>query len=185
MVDLILLLVFLLASSALVWVSRPSLLHPRSHGFYRFLAWEAILAGVLFNLDGWFDHPFAWYQLISWPLLVVSLCMLIPALVMLKRAGKQDSQRPGESLLEFEKTTALITTGIYRTIRHPMYSSLLFLAWGVFFKSPSWLDGLIVLIATLALLATARSEESENLCFFGQAYAEYMQKTKQFIPFVY
>jgi protein-S-isoprenylcysteine O-methyltransferase Ste14 len=88
-------------------------------------------------------------------------------------------------MLEFEKTTALVTTGIYRYIRHPMYSSLLFLAWGVFFKSPSWADGLIVAVATLALLATARTEEAEDLRFFGEAYREYTRRSKRFIPFIF
>jgi protein-S-isoprenylcysteine O-methyltransferase Ste14 len=178
------LIVFLSASLALAYISRASLLHPGSHGFYRFLAWEAILAGVLLNLDGWFADPFAWYQLISWLLLLISLYLLVHSLVLLKRAGQQDAQREDKALLEFEKTTRLVTHGLYRYIRHPMYSSLLFLAWGVFF-SPSPLDALIALAATLALLATARTEEAENLRFFGPAYREYMGRTRRFIPFIY
>ena len=177
--------VFLLASLALAYISRASLLHPRSHGFYRFLAWEAILVGVLLNLEGWFDKLLAWHQLISWLLLIISLYLLIHSLVLLKRAGKQDTQRTEETLLEFEKTSVLVTHGIYRYIRHPMYSSLLFLAWGVFFKSPSTLDGLIALAATLALVATAQKEEAENIHFFGPVYQKYMLQTKRFIPFIY
>jgi len=57
----------------------------------------------------------------------------------------------------------LVTEGIYRYIRHPMYSSLLLLAWGVFFKSFSWAALVLVLVATLALFATAKAEEAENL----------------------
>lgn len=45
-------------------------------------------------------------------------------------AGKPASHRHDETLMSFEKTTALVTTGIYRRIRHPLYGSLLFLAWG-------------------------------------------------------
>jgi protein-S-isoprenylcysteine O-methyltransferase Ste14 len=183
--DLIYIFVFGLSSLALVYISRASLLHPRSHGFYRFIAWEAILAGVIFNLDGWFHDPLSWHQLISWPLLMISLYLLLHSLVLLKRSGRQDARRTDAPLLEFEKTTTLVTTGIYRYIRHPMYSSLLFLAWGIFFKSPSWLDILIVLVATLALVATARSEEAEDLRFFGTAYREYMGRSKRFIPFVF
>ena len=177
--------VFIVASLAFVYISRSSLLHPRSHGFYRFIAWEAILAGVLFNLDGWFHDPFSWHQLISWPVLVVSLYLLIHSLVLLKRSGRQDAKRSDAPMLDFEKTTALVTDGIYRYIRHPMYSSLLFLAWGVFFKSPSWVDGLIVMVATLALVATARTEEAEDVRFFGEAYQDYMRRSKRFIPFIF
>ena len=54
---------FVLATAALAYVSRASLAAPRSHGFYRFFAWEAILALVLLNLDGWLRDPFSWHQL--------------------------------------------------------------------------------------------------------------------------
>ncbi|MEJ2737690.1 MAG: isoprenylcysteine carboxylmethyltransferase family protein, partial [Anaerolineae bacterium] len=88
-------------------------------------------------------------------------------------------------LIEFEKTTRLVTVGAYRYIRHPLYSSLLFLAWGIFFKDPSWIGGLLVLAATLLLLVTARAEEAENVRFFGQAYEAYMGQTKRFIPYLF
>jgi protein-S-isoprenylcysteine O-methyltransferase Ste14 len=88
-------------------------------------------------------------------------------------------------LVAFEKTTALVTTGAYSYIRHPLYSSLLFLAWGIFFKDPSWLGGLLALGATLFLVATARVEEAENLRFFGEAYREYMKQTGMFVPFLF
>ena len=66
-----------------------------------------------------------------------------------------------------------------------MYSSLLLLAWGVFWKAPSMAGAALVAIATGCLLATARAEERENLHFFGPAYAAYMRRTKRFIPFLF
>jgi protein-S-isoprenylcysteine O-methyltransferase Ste14 len=178
-------IVFIIASLLLVVISRGSLMQPRSHGFSRLIAWEAILAGVLFNLSSWFKDPFSWQQLISWFLLIISAYLLIYSLVMLKRSGRQDTKRSDAPMLEFEKTTNLVTTGIYQYIRHPMYSSLLFLAWGIFFKSPSWVDGIIVFVATAALWATARTEEAEDVRFFGEAYREYMRRSKRFVPFIF
>jgi hypothetical protein len=35
-------------------ISWSSLCHPRSHGFYRFFAWEAILALFVQNMSFWF-----------------------------------------------------------------------------------------------------------------------------------
>ena len=46
------LFVFVVVSAVIVYVSRASLRVPRSHGFYRFFAWEVILALTLLNLDG-------------------------------------------------------------------------------------------------------------------------------------
>ena len=73
-------------------------------------------------------------------------------------------------LLCFEKTTQLVTTGAFKYIRHPLYSSLLLLAWGVFFKRPSWVGAGVALGATAFLLATAKVEELENIRYFGATY---------------
>jgi protein-S-isoprenylcysteine O-methyltransferase Ste14 len=88
-------------------------------------------------------------------------------------------------LLAFEKTSALVTTGIYRHIRHPLYSSLLLLIWGAFFKSPTWLGAGLALAASLCLILTAKADEVECINYFGESYREYMKKTKKFIPFLF
>ena len=84
-----------------------------------------------------------------------------------------------------EKTTRLITEGTYKFIRHPLYSSLLLLAWGTFFKTPSWRDLDLALADSAFLYITAKIEEQENLSYFGPPYEEYMGKTKMFIPFIF
>jgi len=179
------LLIFAIGSAVIVYVSRASLRAPRSHGFYRFFAWEAILALTVLNLDHWFYNPFAWHQLVSWFLLVVSLFLVIHGVRLLKQMGKQNTQRDDSPMLAFEKTTAIVTAGAYRYIRHPLYSSLLFLAWGVAFKTLSWFNILLAVVATIFLVATARAEEAEDIRFFGPAYQEYMRTTKMFIPFLF
>jgi protein-S-isoprenylcysteine O-methyltransferase Ste14 len=84
-----------------------------------------------------------------------------------------------------ESTTTLVIVGAYKYIRHPLYSSLLFLAWGVFFKAPSILGGILAAVATAFLVTTARIEESENVQKFGVEYAAYMKTTRMFIPFLF
>jgi protein-S-isoprenylcysteine O-methyltransferase Ste14 len=179
------LVVFFLGTLVVAYLSRASLSVPGSHGFYRFFAWLAILGLALLNIDAWFREPFSWHQLISWPLLVVSAVLVIVGVRLLRQHGEPDPQRDDVPLVAFEKTTNLVTTGAYSYIRHPLYSSLLFLAWGIFFKDPSWLGGLLALAASLSLVTTARVEESENLRFFGPAYREYMKQTKMFVPFLF
>jgi protein-S-isoprenylcysteine O-methyltransferase Ste14 len=85
----------------------------------------------------------------------------------------------------FEDTTTLVTVGAYKYIRHPLYSSLLFLAWGIFFKNVSLLTTLLAVVATVSLVATARVEEQENVAKFGDSYTAYMQQTKMFVPFLF
>ena len=179
------LIAFAVATVFLLAISRASLRDLGSHGFYRFFAWEAILILTLLNLDHWFDEPFSLPHLVSWLLLALSLFLVIHGVRLLHRVGRPDSTREDTTLLGLEKTTMLVTVGAYRYIRHPLYSSLLLLAWGVFFKSPSWIGAGLAIAATLCLTATARIEEAENTRFFGPVYQEYMKRTRMFIPFLF
>jgi protein-S-isoprenylcysteine O-methyltransferase Ste14 len=177
-------ILFAAGSAGILYASRRALNHPRSHGFYRFFAWEILLILLLVNLPGWFKAALAWHQLISWALLVISLGLVISAIRQLEKHGAQDKDRSDPTLLGMEKTTRLVTGGLYRYIRHPLYSSLLFLTWGVFFKSPSWPDAALALLCSAFLYITARIEEGENCAYFGEAYTEYIQHSKMFVPFI-
>lgn len=180
------LIAFVVLSAGLAYISRASLRAPRSHGFYRFFAWEFIAALFLLNIDVWFLDPFSWHQLVSWFLLIVCLVPLVFGIRSLRDHGKPVAQRDAEpQLLAYEKTSTLVTTGIYHYIRHPLYSSLLLLTWGIFFKDPTVPGVLLALAATLLLIATAKADEAECIRFFGPPYQAYMERTKMFVPFVF
>ena len=179
-------ILFAIGSIAITTISWKSLFKPGSHGFYRFFAWEVILGLFLVNAKFWFVHPFALNQLIAWLLLFVSLIPLAFGVHSLRTRGQPVQQREGDpSLLAFEKTSQLVTSGIYHYIRHPLYSSLFLLTWGIFFKSISLLSMALAGISTSFLILTAKADEAECTQFFGGAYREYMKKTKMFVPFVY
>jgi protein-S-isoprenylcysteine O-methyltransferase Ste14 len=176
---------FAVLSVGIIYISRDSLRAPRSHGFYRFFAWEFIVVLLLLNIDDWFRAPWSWNQMISWVLLILSIILLVLGIRSLVARGKPVKQRDGEpQLLAFEKTSMLVTAGIYHHIRHPLYSSLLLLTWGIFFKAPAGLGALLALAATLFLVATARADEAECVLRFGPRYRAYMKHTKMFVPFV-
>lgn len=180
------LLVFATASLALVYFSRQVLTRPRSHGFYRFVAWELILALWLLNVSEWFKDWLAWHQMLSWVLLIVSFLPLILGVRALRERGRPNRKhRSGPELLAFERTTKLVTDGVYQYIRHPLYSSLFLLDWGIFFKQPSWIGVALALGASLFLVATARADEAECLDCFGAEYRQYMQHTRMFIPYIF
>ncbi len=178
--------IFVVVSAVFAYISRASLPAPRSHGFYRFWAWECILGLFMLNVEVWFRDPFSVPQLVSWLLLIVSAVLVIHGVYLLRRMGKSDDAREDAPLLAFEKTTTLVVEGLYRYIRHPMYSSLLFLAWGIFFKdATSWIGVGLAAAATLFLTLTAKAEEGEDIRFFGAAYRDYMRRTRMFIPFLF
>jgi protein-S-isoprenylcysteine O-methyltransferase Ste14 len=178
---------FVVATAILVAVSRRSLRRTRSHGFPRFFAWEGIAALAVLNLDRWFDRPFCPAQVASWMLLSASGYLVLEGLRLMKRRGNPSTkERPivQESNFAFENTTKLVDDGLYRYIRHPLYSSLLLLTWGVFLKSASGPAAALALATTACLFATAMLEEREDIDSFGPEYAEYMKRTRRFIPFL-
>jgi protein-S-isoprenylcysteine O-methyltransferase Ste14 len=175
---------FIAGTMVLGYISRASLRVPKSHGFYRFFAWELMLVLVAINLDGWYDAPLTPDQNISGILMGISLLLVITSYSTLRQFGQRNDSRNDMPLLVFEKTTVLVTHGIYRYIRHPMYSSLIFLDWGLYFKQMSWLSGSIALIACVFLVIAALAEEGENTRYFGTKYQEYMKRCKRFVPFL-
>jgi protein-S-isoprenylcysteine O-methyltransferase Ste14 len=146
---------FILASIVITTLSWRSLGNPRSHGFYRFFAFESILVIVL---QGFY---------------------------LLRKIGGSTKRQDSPETFAFENTANLVTVGIYKFIRHPLYSSLLLLAWGAYLKHITIYVTIAGIVATAALVATAKMDERECLLTFGSAYEAYMKKTKRFIPFLF
>ncbi len=81
-------------------------------------------------------------------------------------------------------TGQLVTTGIYRYIRHPQYTGLLLLSLGMLIE---WATlPLLVLFPVMVFMYVrlARREEKDMYGEFGEEYNCYKQRTKMFIPFV-
>ena len=178
-------LAFIIITLALAVILRKSLRDVHTHGFFRFFAWESIILLFLMNIDFWFESPFSWYQMISWILLISSGIYVIQGTRLLYTKGRPDATRSDENLYTIEKTTKLVSEGIYNYIRHPLYASLLFLTWGIYFKYLSVVGTILASAASVSLILTAKLEEKENCVYFGEGYTTYMQKTKMFIPFLW
>ena len=148
----------------------------RYHGIYRFFSFESILVLILLCAPVWFAHPLEWNQLISWVILAGAIPLPFCGFHALHTAGRPEGQ--------IENTTALVTSGIFRYVRHPLYASLVLLGTGIFFKDITLLTALCALVNLWAIVATARTEENEMLEKFGDEYARYMQSTKMFIPMI-
>jgi len=182
-------LIFAALTAPLAYASRGALRRPRSHGFPRFFAWECMLALLLLVFAGfrqWFADPFSPRQIVSWVLLFGSLVPVAAGGLQLLRQGRPGAERPHDpTLFPFEKTTRLVTTGMYRWVRHPLYGSLLALTWGILLKRPTLLALAPALAASALLIATARAEERENLAYFGEEYRAYLRTTRMFIPLLF
>jgi protein-S-isoprenylcysteine O-methyltransferase Ste14 len=164
---------FLFFSLGLLWFT---LHRPHAHRGYRFVAFECVLALIFLQVEHWFLDPLRATQVLSWILLTTSLYLAIAAYRLLSSQGAPAG--------DLEATTQLVTSGVYRWIRHPLYASLIYLGWGAALKQISLLSVSILLLLCIAVYLTARVEERTNLEQFGDAYREYMRRTKMFIPLV-
>ncbi|MEE9421714.1 MAG: isoprenylcysteine carboxylmethyltransferase family protein [Gammaproteobacteria bacterium] len=177
--------IFFMLSILLVLFSWRSLKNFRHHGFYRFFAFEGILIVILINAPYWvvsFSNPL---RAISDSLLLISILFVWTGYRQLKAMGGKRKNNGSSENFNFENTENLVSEGVYKYIRHPMYSSLIFLTWGVFLKHITP-HGLAAAVATTLLTFMAvKTEEKENKLFFGEAYKSYIKKTKMFIPFIY
>ena len=54
---------FIVGSVVLTLISWRALTHAKTHGFYRLLAWQAILALLVLNAPVWFDNRYMLHQL--------------------------------------------------------------------------------------------------------------------------
>jgi protein-S-isoprenylcysteine O-methyltransferase Ste14 len=76
----------------------------------------------------------------------------------------------------------LVTTGPYRWIRHPFYTSAALMIPASFLLAANWFF-LAIGVAVLLLLAIRTRKEEENLIArFGDEYRSYMQRTGRFVP---
>jgi protein-S-isoprenylcysteine O-methyltransferase Ste14 len=178
--------IFFTASAAILLLSWRSLKDVRTHGFYRFFAFELLLGLILWNAPLWWRDPFCRRQWVSYLLGAVSIGLAIEGFRLLRMIGRPAPSSVAKTNLAFENTTTLVTVGAYRWIRHPLYASLLTLAWCAYLKNPLGLASIAMTLgASGSLLATALAEEHENLKRFGAAYADYKKHTRRFIPFVF
>jgi protein-S-isoprenylcysteine O-methyltransferase Ste14 len=79
----------------------------------------------------------------------------------------------------------LVTTGLYRYIRHPSYTGALLYMAGFVLVFRCWL-GLLLVAGTLAvLLARMNAEEALLESEFGEEYAAYRRRTWRLVPWAY
>ena len=81
------------------------------------------------------------------------------------------------------KGQTLITSGPYRSVRHPIYTAFLLILGSTLFISSNWLIGLFWTGMTILEVASRIGfEESLMLEYFGDQYQEYMKRTGRLIP---
>jgi methanethiol S-methyltransferase len=83
-------------------------------------------------------------------------------------------------LVEEEEVGNLVTNGLYRSVRHPLYTFSLMILW--FSPAMSMNSFILYAVLTIYVLIGIFFEERKLLREFGQAYEQYKSVTPMLIP---
>ena len=145
-------------------------------------AWVGFFVPLVWVTSSAFS--FAEYPLRAVPLAAGVMCYVIGLWLFYR--SHADLGTNWSITLEIREQHRLITQGVYRRIRHPMYSALALYSFGQALVIPNWVAGPSNLIA-FAILLTLRVHAEERMMVekFGDEYAAYSARTKRLIPGVW
>jgi len=138
-----------------------------------------VVAPLLYLATSWFD--FADYRLPSCAG-AVGAVVFVPALWLLWRSHV-DLGRHWSAYPQLTPEHSLVTTGVYRRIRHPMYAA--HWLWGIaqVLLLQNWIAGPALLVTLVPLyLVRAPREEQMLLEAFGDDYRAYLRRTGRLLP---
>ena len=85
--------------------------------------------------------------------------------------------------LEIDAKHRLVTRGVYRLVRHPMYTSFFVSGLGQALLLANWVAGPAALVAVAVLvLVRLPNEEAMMIEAFGDEYRDYMRRTGGVVP---
>lgn len=116
------------------------------------------------------------------PLRAIGTVIFICSLWLLWRSHLDLAKNFSPSLF-IRKNHALVTNGVYKRIRHPMYLSFWLWALGQALLIPNWIAGPLGLVAFYFIyLFRVKREEQQLVDYFGDEYKKYQKNTGRLFP---
>jgi protein-S-isoprenylcysteine O-methyltransferase Ste14 len=113
-------------------------------------------------------------ETLAWAVWLVAMALLAASTLTLRSRGQAPVGR------DFVETEALVATGVYGLVRHPMYLGwALMYAAMVLFK-PNWLLAVLGLAGAACVYLFSLQEEARLKVKFGPAYGRYMRAVPRF-----
>jgi protein-S-isoprenylcysteine O-methyltransferase Ste14 len=110
--------------------------------------------------------------------LVLGLGIIVVALLIMGMVIRQRKTLGGQNVKE-----GLLTSGVYRYFRHPLYAGVIWISLGVALVTLSW-DGLLM-VPVVLLLNTVQAVMEEKYDIgrrFSAQYQEFRKRTRLFGP---
>ena len=145
--------------------------------FSTFAGWQVLPLIAIFS--PWLD--FADFHLPAWAGWI-GVAIFAGTVALLWRANT-DLGRNWSPKIDIREGQALVTSGVFHYIRHPIYAGLWLWAIAQPLLLQNWIAGfaLLVLFTPLYLIRTPR-EEQMMLDHFGDEYGAYMKRTGRVFP---
>ena len=88
--------------------------------------------------------------------------------------------------LDLRERHTLVTTGVYGSVRHPMYSAFWLMALAQVLLLPNWVAGPAGLVGFgILFFGRVAREEDMMIAAFGEEYRAYMRRTARVVPWLY
>ncbi|MDE0146940.1 MAG: isoprenylcysteine carboxylmethyltransferase family protein [Rhodospirillaceae bacterium] len=165
-------------------------------GAILFFEWRGFPGKVAFDVPLWLHAPMVAVQVAGWVLLFVALVQydlgrfggLTQARVIVHRRGRGRGAGPMGAARELPepppdvpqaRLEPLVTHGIHRYVRHPLYSAMMMVFWGRAFDEAALMTAAW---GTLYLVIGTHFEERKLLQIYGADYARYSAAVPRFLP---
>jgi protein-S-isoprenylcysteine O-methyltransferase Ste14 len=143
------------------------------------MAWISFFVPLVWIATPLFE--FADYPLHPAPFVAGALCLALG--LWLFHRSHVDLGSNWSITLEVREQHKLITEGLYRRVRHPMYLSLLVYAAGQALVAPNYVAAASYAVAMVLLVALRLGPEERMMREeFGDQYKAYAQRTKRLVP---
>ena len=149
-------------------ILRPLLGIPILIGFFAYIIWPPLMQ---------------WSQITIQPILRwAGLAIAIGGVALLVWVQKHLS-RNFTGTVQIRPGGAVIQTGPYKYVRHPMYWSFLLLGAGMLLLTANWfLGGGFIAIILIVMIVRTPIEEAKLHEAYGEEYANYSKRTGKFFP---
>ncbi len=111
---------------------------------------------------------------VSGLLMLLGGAVMLAGLIIMGKAWRQIHKANGE----------MVTSGLYRLVRHPQYSALFLIMIGMLIQWPTIITAAMWPILMLMYYRLARKEEKEMESRFGDQYVTYRQQVPMFWPWL-
>lgn len=156
---------------------------PMISSWYRTI--YSLFAGMNFALLMWFHSitPSGFVFESSLALQIVGAVFGLSALIVFLLAIRQYDWRFWIANGE-ESQNQLITTGMNRVVRHPLYFAVILALIALVLIFPKWKNLIFAVITLLYTIIGALLEERKLIGKYGGAYIHYRDKVKMLIPYL-